>query len=220
MTATSISSGLSASHSATVGARLEAGREALYWERVLAKSGANIVGEVLAHQGTFYEWNHYPPGDVIDPDSRSQWYYHAHPKEQRPGEHGHFHTFRRDADRIVHLVAVAADPFGKAIQLFTTNRWVTGENWMPADATVALLAGFDVALVRPSWPVNRWLSAVLRFYAPAIVELLHERDAAVERRRLAHPEHDVLEDRELEVTSRRPIELTADVARLERELAS
>lgn len=204
---------------ATTTPRLAAGREALFWERILAKSGANIVGEVLAHQGTFYQWSHYPPGDVFDPDSRSQWYYHAHPKEQRPGEHGHFHTFRRVDDRIVHLVAVAADPFGRAIQLFTTNRWVTGEAWAPADAAGGLLQGFDVALAHPSWPVNRWLTALLRFYAPTIVELLHERDRQVDAWRRDHPDRDVFEDRELEVTSRRGIDLAADVARAEREAA-
>lgn len=199
--------------------RLAAGRDALLWERVLAKSGANIVGEVLAHQGTFYEWNHYPAGDVFDPDSGSQWYYHAHPKEQRPGEHGHFHTFRRDGERIVHLVAVSADRGGHAIQLFTTNRWVTGESWAPAGEAAALLEGFDVVLARPSWPVNRWLVSLLRFHALVVRELLVARDAAIADWRRQHPDTDVFEDRGLEVTSRREIDLIADVAALEQATA-
>jgi hypothetical protein len=198
--------------------RLAAGRDALFWERVLAKSGANIVGEVLVHQGTFYEWNHYPPGDVLDPDSGSQWYYHAHPKDQRPGEHGHFHTFRRDGERIVHLVAVSADRHGRAIQLFTTNRWVTGESWAPAGEAATLLDRFDVALAKPSWPVNRWLGSLLRFYAPRIRELLAARDAAIEDWRRQHPEVDAYEDRRLEVTSRQSIDLARDVAALEQSL--
>jgi len=46
--------------------------------------------------GVFYEWNHYPEGDVYDPDSHAQYYYHAHPPQLRGGdEHGHFHTFLR-----------------------------------------------------------------------------------------------------------------------------
>lgn len=144
-------------------ARLAAGREALFWERVLAKSGANVVGEVLAGQGTFYQWRHYPPGDAHDPETGGQWYYHAHPKEERPGERGHFHTFRRQGGRVVHLVAVSADARGRAIQLFTTNRWVTGGDWADAAEVAQLLEGFDLALARPSWPVNRWLGALLRF---------------------------------------------------------
>lgn len=199
--------------------RLAAGREALFWERVLAKSGANMVGEVLAGQGMFYQWSHYPPGDAYDPETGSQWYYHAHPKAERPGEHGHFHTFRRQGERIVHLVAVSADRHGRAIQLFTTNRWVTGESWASAAEAARLLEGFDLVLARPSWPVNRWLGALLRCYAPAIRELLLARDAAVAAWRLEAGEVDVYEDRRLEVTSARPIDLARDVAALESALA-
>jgi hypothetical protein len=206
---------------AMAAARLAAGRDALFWERVLAKSGANIVGEVLAHQGTFYEWSHYPPGDVFDPDSGSQWYYHAHSKEQRPGEHGHFHTFRRDGERTVHLVAISADRRGHAIQLFTTNRWVTGESWAPAAEAAAFVDRFDVVLAKPSWPVNRWLGSLLRFYAPAIRELLSARDVAIADWRRRYPDvDDVYEDRRLEVTSRRDINLARDVTALEQTMAA
>ena len=55
-----------------------AGREVLECHRVVAKTGGNIVGEVLRGQGTFYEWNHYPKGDVYDSETHSQHYYHTH----------------------------------------------------------------------------------------------------------------------------------------------
>jgi hypothetical protein len=72
------------------------GREILDIHRLLAKSGDTVVGEALRGAGTFYEWHHYPPGDVYDPQSHAQYFYHAHPPGQRaPGEHGHFHTFLR-----------------------------------------------------------------------------------------------------------------------------
>jgi hypothetical protein len=61
--------------------------------RVLAKAGTNIVAQCLAHQGTFYELDHYPKGDVYDAEFHAQYYYHAHRAES--GEHGHFHTFLR-----------------------------------------------------------------------------------------------------------------------------
>ena len=80
---------------ATLEAMLAAGREVLEWRRILAKSGDNLVGEVLKHQGEFHVLDHYPKGDVFDPESHSQWYYHAHDQQERPGEHGHFHTFLR-----------------------------------------------------------------------------------------------------------------------------
>ncbi|HSR70967.1 MAG TPA: hypothetical protein VLL72_01180, partial [Kiloniellales bacterium] len=74
----------------------EAGRAVVEAHRVLARTGDNVVGELLRDHDTFYEWDHYPPGDVYDRESHAQYYYHAHPPEQRfPGEHGHFHTFLR-----------------------------------------------------------------------------------------------------------------------------
>jgi len=73
-----------------------AGREALECMRVLAKTGDSVVSEALAGAEGFYEWEHYPAGDVYDPVSHAQFYYHAHPPAERGGgEHGHFHTFLR-----------------------------------------------------------------------------------------------------------------------------
>lgn len=71
-----------------------AGREVQDCGRVLRKTGDTIVSEILRGAGVFYEWNHYPEGDVYDPESHAQYYYHAHPPDRRGGdEHGHFHTF-------------------------------------------------------------------------------------------------------------------------------
>jgi len=73
-----------------------AGREVRECYRALAKTGDNIVGEVLRDQGLFREWDHYPRDDVYDPVTHAQFYYHAHPAGQRGwAEHGHFHTFLR-----------------------------------------------------------------------------------------------------------------------------
>ena len=55
-----------------------AGEEALECYRVLSKAGANVVGELLKGEGKFYEWNHYPDGDIYDNETHSQYYYHAH----------------------------------------------------------------------------------------------------------------------------------------------
>ena len=72
-----------------------AGREVLDCQRVLAKTGDSVVSEAIRGAATFYEWQHYPAGDVYDPASHAQYYYHAHPAGERAGEHGHFHTFLR-----------------------------------------------------------------------------------------------------------------------------
>jgi hypothetical protein len=199
-----------------------AGDEIVDCVRVLAKTGDNIVGELLKTEATFFEWDHYPKGDVYDPESHAQYYYHAHPADDRLGEHGHFHSFLRpdglgmgvrpaplpdnapaaDAeDAACHLVAISMDKYGLPIRLFTTNRWVTGETWYAAGDAIAMLDRFAIDLAQPSWPVNRWLTAMVRLFRPQIAALLAERDAAVDAWRAAHPGTDAHEDRKLEVTS-------------------
>jgi len=212
---------------------LAAGEDILECYRVLRKTGDNVVGEVLRGEGTFYEWNHYPKGDVYDNDSHSQYFYHAHGAGQRSGEHGHFHTFLRakgmpeDArpvayegqaqwpsgnDALSHLIAVAMDRKGYPVALFSTNRWVTGESWYAADDVKRMLELFEIDHARPSWPVNRWITAMLRLFRPQIRVLIDERDEAVARWRERHADRDVFEDREFEVVSRLPISVEKQIA--------
>jgi hypothetical protein len=223
----------------TLAAMLAAGREVLEWRRILAKTGDNVVGEVLKHEGPFYILDHYPKGDVFDPESHSQWYYHAHDKKDRPGEHGHFHSFLRGggmpagiepaslsdfepkADRhdlISHLIAIAMDGSGWPLGLFTTNRWVTAETWYAAHDVAAMLDRFDVQMNKPSWPVNRWLTNMLRLFRPQIEGLLQQRDERIRAWRRAHPDVNVYEDRKLEVTSQLPVSVEGQVELLERRL--
>jgi hypothetical protein len=73
-----------------------AGEEVLDCRRVLAKSGDSLVGEALRGAAAVSDWTHYPPGDVYDPLTHAQYFYHAHPPAERgPREAGHFHTFLR-----------------------------------------------------------------------------------------------------------------------------
>lgn len=210
---------------------LAAGEEALDCQRVLKKTSSNIVAEVLRHQGTFFEWTHYPKGDAIDWDTHSQYYYHAHPKDERPGEHGHFHTFMRyggmpqgmepaaldvpqktNQNRIgAHLVAVSMDKKGYVTKLFTVNRWVTDEAFYPADQVSRMLDKFEMDHAHPSWPTNRWLTATMILFRPQIVHLLTERDACLDQWKADHPGIDHYEDRELEVTSELDVKLETQI---------
>jgi hypothetical protein len=65
----------------------------------LAASGRSILAEVAPGAGArdaLIDWRHYPKGEVHDPASHAQYFYHAHPADRRPPrEHGHFHTFLR-----------------------------------------------------------------------------------------------------------------------------
>jgi len=216
-------------------ARLDAAATVAETMRVLQKSGTNLVAEVLDTSSQFRVWDHLPEGDVYDRESHGQYYYHAHPKDEatpsiHDDEHGHFHTFLRGpgiadaaphpgngdvpkepADIAAHLIGIGMDAMGTPIRLFTTNRWVTGEVWYTAEDVIGFLNRFDIDSTKPSWPLNLWISALLRLYRPQIVQLLRERDEAVAAWQAAHPGVDVYEDRALEVTSFLDINLAQDV---------
>ena len=211
----------------------QAGVEAADCMRVLAKSGGNLVGEVLRDNGEFYEWSHYPPDDVYDPESHAQYYFHAHPPEARGDpDYGHFHTFLRprgmpdgiapaqvpgfvmpegDNAALSHLIAISMTQEGLPERLFTTNRWVTGDVWYAAADVIAMLDRFVVDLAYPSWPLNRWITAMLVLYRPQIERLLRDRDRCIAAWQAAHPDTDVFEDRGLEVTSSLAISVPAQI---------
>ncbi|MCR9135110.1 MAG: hypothetical protein NXI27_03895 [Alphaproteobacteria bacterium] len=197
-----------------------AGETVLENLRLLKKSGENPVGRCLAHQGTFYEEEHYPQGDVYDSESHAQFYYHAHRPES--GEHGHFHTFLRSAgmkrsvkpvpysgkvkrpkgkDALSHIVAISMDGPGMPIGLFTTNRWVTGETFYAADDVVEMVDRFDIEQSYPCLATNRTVSALIHLFKPQIVALLRLRDQTLADWKTRHPDRDIYEDRELEITS-------------------
>ena len=209
-------------------AMLMAGAEVLECHRVLRNGGVNLVSEVLRGQGTFYEHDHYPADDVYDQETGAQYYYHAH----RAGEHGHFHTFLRvgaghpddppagdgpDGGEPVHLIAISMDAYGWPIGLFATNHWVCGGAWLLAEKVIALLPRFRIDHAYPSWPVNRWIGAMMVLFRPHIEALLIHRDAAIGAWARAHSESDAFEDRELGVTGYLPISvegLTREVGAL------
>lgn len=208
----------------------------------LAEAGKNPVTEVLGGAGVVEEWSHFPPGDVIDASTQSQYYYHAHAVEERAaGEHGHFHTFVRPqkldptlqpaalpasanaddpASWVMHLVGISTGASGKLIRLFTTNRWVTDEVWYGADDVIGMIDYFDMTGATPSLALNRWVAGVAGLFRPQIADLVRARDGAVARHRAAHPERDVFEDRALQVTSEVPIDFLAQVRAIEAALES
>jgi hypothetical protein len=213
-----------------------AGEEVVECLRVLSKTDDNVVGELLRDHGTFFEWDHYPPGDVYDRETHAQYYYHAHaPNERFPGEHGHFHTFLRPRgmpigvkpapvpgykppkdpnDALSHLIAVAMDKHGLPMRLFTVNRWVTGEVWYEAEDVIRMLDYFVIDHARPSWPANRWITALVRLYRPQIVKLVRARDRVVADWQTQHPTRDVYEDRDLEVTSVMDVDIDTQLQRI------
>ena len=204
---------------------LEGGREVVACQRALRQSGDSVVGALLRDVPMFFQWQHYPEGDAYDPASGSQYYYHAHPAGQRPGEHGHFHTFLRAAGMtadmapathdgetpwpsgdaaLSHIVAISIDMRGRPTALFTVNRWVTGDAWYAAGDVCRMVDRFDVDRVLPTRTVDRWVSAMVRLFRPLVKDLVRERDVVMAAWRAIHG-NDAFEDRNLEVVSQSPI---------------
>lgn len=183
-------------------------------EGALRAAGSDVVREMLRCADRFVTFDHYPADDVLDVQTGSQYYYHAH----RSGEHGHFHCFARapllspaaawrsrdgrrfgpqGSDAITHLVAIGMDAWGRPISLFLTNRWVTDETWVPAHRSIPLVNRFAVTHAYPNWAANIWLTTFIQAVQPWIVALQRARDARIAPHLATQPE--VLEDRSIEV---------------------
>jgi Domain of unknown function (DUF6969) len=62
-----------------------------------ARQGASLLSEALG-DGAPLDWQHYPEGEVFDPRSHAQFFFHRHPPEAaadpvQSREYGHFHLF-------------------------------------------------------------------------------------------------------------------------------
>lgn len=197
----------------------EGGEQVIDAHRTLKKGGLNVVGECLKDQGTFYELEHYPKGDVFDSESFAQYYYHAHREDRQ--EHGHFHTFMRadgmtsgvqpipydgDAewpsgkDAVSHVISISMNNPGFPIGLFATNRWVTGETWYKSSDIVSMLDSWQIDHAYPNLAVNHWITGILKLFRPQVISLLKHRDTVIADWRTQYPDLDVFEDRSLEVT--------------------
>jgi hypothetical protein len=173
------------------------------------------------------EFDHYPSGDVVDPRTGCQFYYHSH--RDGDSEHGHLHLFwhatasgRRRYPRAgharwtrtapTHLFAISLDARGLPVGLFTVNRWVTDGHWFDAARTMSMVGRFDIGHVRGHQHSCEWLGGFVKLYRPLISELLIRRDKRLARRT---DREAALQDQRLEVLSHLPIDWAADLNALE-----
>jgi hypothetical protein len=180
-----------------------------------ASCGISLASAALAGATQLREWAHHPQDDLIDTDHGTRCFFHAHAAAERaPGEHGHFHVFvaapAGAQPDFSHLIGISIDAGGLPTRLFTTNRWVTGEHWLPATALAGQLHDFSLHARGRLAPIARWVQGMVRLYADLIGELLHERDTTL----LAQPTGiaAALDDPRLHIVSQRPVQLLARLA--------
>lgn len=173
--------------------------------------------------------DHYPPDDLVDLASGSQFYYHCHRSDG--AEHGHLHLFwhaTRDGRRRraptgarrwvrtepTHLFSISLDARGLPRALFTVNRWVTDGHWFDAATLLGLVNRFAMRPIEGHEHSCEWITSFVRMYRPVVEELLLQRD-----RRLAHRRNpaSALADRRLELLSHVEIDWAADLDALAAE---
>ena len=184
----------------------------------MAAQGESPLSLLLGGSGRLAQpGRHYPLGDIYDFASHTQAYYHRH----TDAEFGHLHLFVRpkgmpegmrplvatgQADAPCHLAAVVLNGAGQAVELFTTNRWVTGEDWYAAADIEAMAAGFRLATLGRLEPLAQWIEALVTEHARLIADLALAREETVAAWRRDHPGSEALDDSRLEVTSRQRLD--------------
>ncbi len=193
----------------------EAGRAVLDYTRRLSEQGRSVL-DVILNEKELEEWAMYPwDGGVIDKKTRSQYFYHAHP--QSP-EHGHFHPFYSHRNQIVHLVAISLDDQGHPMELFTVNRWVTGDFYIPANKLAGYITQFRITNNSFDREMGAYVRNLMILYQAEIETLMHQRERVFSDYRATHDGREPYEDRDLDVTSNLEIQVENQVAALEREL--
>jgi hypothetical protein len=162
---------------ATLEAMAAAGGEVLDCRRALARAGGTVLSEALGEAPAAVEWSHYPSGDVYDPLSHAQYFYHVHPPAPRTaGEHGHFHTFLRPRGMplgtrplIMPELAIADAPAAPvAPPAPQPNQGADNDEFSHLAAISLDAAGEPVRL----FTTNRWVTGETWYAAADVVAML------------------------------------------------
>jgi hypothetical protein len=150
-----------------------AGQALVAAQRAMAAAGTSPLAEALRDATPIYEWRHYPAGDIYDPATHAQYFYHAHPPGERRGrptgdggdEHGHFHTFLRArgmpagvSPLVMPEFAVANNPAApKAPLIPSAPETAAGEEADPWSHLVAIAMDATGTPLR-LFTTNRWVT--------------------------------------------------------------
>ena len=161
-----------------------AGEALVECQRAMAAAGTSPLAEALQGAAPIYEWQHYPAGDTYDPASHAQYFYHAHPRGERPvpeggAEHGHFHTFLRArgmppgvSPLVMPEFAVANNPAApKAPLIPSAPQTAAGEEADPWSHLVAVAMDATGAPLR-FFTTNRWVTGETWYPAADVARML------------------------------------------------
>jgi hypothetical protein len=176
-----------------------------------AQKGQSLAQAALCGAAHFVEWQHYPRNDVTDANSGYEFYYHAHATDVTEcAEHGHFHVFRRDAtdqSHFTHLVAISLNQTGIPVRIFTTNQWVTGEQFQWADRVMDNIRDFHLCTKGRMVPIANWLGAFLQLFESEIEQIVLARDLKIAQLSEEDELSNVLESRRYHILTQCNIDL-------------
>ncbi len=165
---------------AALEAMARSGRTAAQCQAALAQAGSSILGEALRGAGKLEPWQHAPEGDVYDPATHAQYFYHLHPPDERPaGEHGHFHIFLRARGMppgllpmVMPELAIADNPAAPPGPLVpSAPRPLSGEEddpWCHLAAIALSESGEPIRL----FTCNRWVTGETWYRAADVAAML------------------------------------------------
>jgi hypothetical protein len=141
-------------------------------EALAAQGG--VVAAALGGAAEGEPWRHYPPGDVFDPRSHAQYFYHSHPPgESGADEHGHFHTFLRARGipggvrpLVLPELAIAGTP--AAPNAPSAPEGQDGDTWCHLVAIAMDAAGRPLRL----FTTNRWVTGETWHRAADVISML------------------------------------------------
>lgn len=147
--------------------------------------GDGLLAQALAGEPTAEDGRHHPAGDVYDPASHAQYFYHRHAAGERgpdaydQGEHGHFHIFLRARGMppgmrplVLPELAIPDNPAAPQGPLLPSapDRAV-GEDGDPWSHLVAI--ALDAAGVpRRLFTTNRWVTGETWYQAADVAQML------------------------------------------------
>ncbi len=132
------------------------------------------MAAALGEAGPGAVMRHYPPGDVCDPRSHAQYFYHAHPPDPAgPHEHGHFHTFLRARGMpagvrplVLPELAIAGTP--AAPDAPSAPEGQDGDTWSHLVAIAMDAGGTPLRL----FTTNRWVTGETWHRAADVIAML------------------------------------------------
>ena len=151
------------------------GRALADCEAALAPGGG-VLAAALGGGGPCLDWQHYPAGDVHDPASHAQFFYHAHPEGERGmDEHGHFHTFLRARGMppglrplVLPELAIAGSPAAPAAPSAPEPHAGEDGEWSHVVAVAMNRAGRPIRL----FTTNRWVTGETWYRAADVAAML------------------------------------------------